>query len=376
MNLLFVLEYYPPHIGGVEIVFKNLCQGLACRGHTVTVVTSRLAGTKSFEIVDGVIIHRVRVPQMGTRYWFTFLSIPQVIKYARRADIVHTTTYNGAIPAWLASKLFRKRCIITVHEILGGMWQNFPGISGFSAKLHQLFERLIVSLPFDGFVSVSEYTKGSLKHLGVSDMKITVVYNGIDQSLFNPTRVNNNKVRQQLNLKDEFIYIYYGRPGISKGVRYLIQAVPLISKQISRAKLILLLANEPKSGYKNIKNMIKELNIEKDIILLGSVPRAELPYYIAASDCVVVPSLSEGFGFTAAEACAMGKPVVASNVASLPEVVSGKYILVEPRNPEAIAEGIRKIYRGEIKSSPKKLFSWEDCIDRYLNVYQEVLDGK
>jgi len=57
------------------------------------------------------------------------------------------------------------------------------------------------------------------------------------------------------------------------------------------------------------------------------VSRSELPSYIAASDCIVVPSLSEGFGFAAAESCAMGKLIVASNVASLPEVVSGKFYL-------------------------------------------------
>ena len=58
--------------------------------------------------------------------------------------------------------------------------------------------------------------------------------------------------------------------------------------------------------------------------------RSELQSYIAASDCIVVPSLSESFGFAAAEACAMGKPIVASNVASLPEVVSARFILIEP----------------------------------------------
>jgi glycosyltransferase involved in cell wall biosynthesis len=376
MNVLFVLEYYPPHIGGVETVFKNLCQGLAQREHKVTVITSKLKGAKSFEVDNGVIIHRVRVPQRGARYWFTFLSIPLVLRYARKAEIIHTTTYNGAIPAWLASKLFNRKCIITVHEILGVMWQAFQGISSLSARLHRLFERLIISLSFNKFVSVSEYTKGSLKHLGVSDKKTTVIYNGIDQGLFNPNKMGNNKVRQQLNLEKEFIYIYYGRPGISKGVKYLVQAVPLILRQIPNAKLILLLAKEPEAGYGSIKKLIKELDIEKDVLLLDPVLRGELPYYIAASDCVVVPSLSEGFGFTAAEACAMEKPVVASNVASLPEIVSGKYILVEPGNPHAIADGIVRVYKNELEETSKKIFSWEDCVDRYLSVYQEVLDGK
>ncbi len=372
MNVLFVLEYYPPHIGGVEVVFRNLCEGLAQRGHSLTVITCRLPGTKAFEVLNSVTIHRVRVPQKGARYWFTFLSIPQVLKCARGADLVHTTTYNGAFPAWLASKLLRKRSIITVHEVLGSLWKDLTGMSSLSAKLHQLLEKLIVSLSFDRFVSVSEYTKESLCKFHVGSEKITVVHNGIDQELFSPTGLSNNRVRQQLSLEDKFAYMYYGRPGISKGVEYLIEAVPLISQRIPDSKLMLVLANDPKDRYENIKKMIQDLNVKDKVILLDPVPRNELPGYIAASDCVVVPSLSEGFGFTAAEACAMGKPVVAANVGSLPEVVSGRYVLVEPANAKAIAEGVEMIHKGEVEDKGDKTFSWDQCVQEYLDVYQQL----
>ena len=91
--------------------------------------------------------------------------------------------------------------------------------------------------------------------------------------------------------------------------------------------------------------MISDLHIEDQIILLKPVPRSELPNYIAAADCIVIPSLSEGFGLTAAEACAMRKPVVASKVGSLPEIISGQYVLIEPKNSEAIADGVGKYSR-------------------------------
>ena len=70
----------------------------------------------------------------------------------------------------------------------------------------------------------------------------------------------------------------------------------------------------------------------------------------------------------------MGKPVVATDVASLPEVVSGKYVLVEPRNPEAIAEGVEKVYKGAVEDKGKKVFSWDECVRGYLRVYQGVLE--
>ena len=86
MKILFVLENYLPHIGGVEIVFKNLSEGLVSRGHNVSIVTHRLKGTKRFEIIKGVKIHRINC--FHSRYWFTFLSIPLVLKLARKSEVI------------------------------------------------------------------------------------------------------------------------------------------------------------------------------------------------------------------------------------------------------------------------------------------------
>lgn len=373
MRVLFILEYYSPHIGGLEVLFKNLCEGLAVRGHDITVVTLKLPGTEAFEIINGVKVHRVKVPQRGARYWFTFLSIPRVFQLAKKADLIHTTTYNGAFPAWLTSKLRGKKCLITVLEIFGSQWVDSADMSWLAAKLHQLLEYLVIVLPFDRHISISHYTSKCLNDFGIARDKTGAIYCGIDYDLFNPAKADGKAVRRKLNLDGEFIYMYYGRPGISKGVEYLVQAVPLIKQAISDSKLLILLAHDPKDRYENIKRMIKNLNIEDSIILLAPVPRDELPSYIAASDCVVVPSLSEGFGFAAAEACAMDKPVVASNVASLPEVVSGKYILVEPRDPEAIAKAVASVYNSELSGGSKKIFSWDACVDSYVKVYNNLI---
>ncbi len=372
MKVLFVLEYYHPHIGGAEVLFTNLCERLAAEGHDITVVTARLPDTLDFEKINEVKVHRVKTPHIGARYWFTFLSIPKVFKLARCADLIHTTTYNGAFPAWLAARLISRKCIITVLEIFGARWKDFSQMSWLVVKLHQLLERLIIVLPFNRYISISQYTAKCLAMLGINPRKIQVIYCGIDYMLFNHEKADGIAIRRKLNLRRDFTYLYYGRPGISKGVEYLVQAVPLITQEIPGSKLILILADDPKDRYENIRRMIKDLNIVDSIILLAPVPRNELPSYIAAADCVVVPSLSEGFGFTAAEACAMGKPVVASNVASLPEVVSGKYILIKPRAPKAIAKGVESVYNNELKDSGKRTFSWAECVDKYTKVYNEL----
>jgi D-inositol-3-phosphate glycosyltransferase len=372
MKVLFVLENYFPFIGGAEVLFKNLCEGLVGKGHQVTVITSSLPQAPYNEMVNGVEVLRVQTPRKGSRYWFTLLAIPSSIRIVKKFDIVQTTTYNGAFPAWLAARLAGKKCLITVHEVIGSDWKDMQGMNWLTAWLHRFLEWLIVALPFDRYVTVSQYTAKRVEKYGIRPQRISVAYNGINYDQFDMSKADRPAIREMLNLSDKFVYMYFGRPGISKGVEYLIAAAPLISREIPNSRLLLLLGKEPAEGYKKMLSLIKEMQIEELVILHDPVPRIELPGYIAAADCVVVPSLSEGFGFTAAEACAMEVPVVASNVGSLPEIVSGKYMLIEPRNTQAIADAVVEVYNNRAKAKARKVFTWNSCVDKYESLYSEI----
>ena len=373
MKVLFVLENYFPFIGGAEVLFKNLCEGLVEKGHQVTVITSSLPQAPYNEMVNGVEVLRVQTPRKGSRYWFTLLAIPSSIRIVKKFDIVQTTTYNGAFPAWLAARLAGKKCFITVHEVIGSDWKDMQGMNWLTAWLHRFLEWLIVALPFDRYVTVSQYTAKRVEKYGIRPQRISVAYNGINYDQFDMSKADRPAIREMLNLSDKFVYMYFGRPGISKGVEYLIAAAPLISREIPNSRLLLLLGKEPAEGYKKMLSLIKEMQIEELVILHDPVPRIELPGYIAAADCVVVPSLSEGFGFTAAEACAMEVPIVASNVGSLPEIVSGRYMLIEPRNTQAIADAVVEVYNNRAKANARKVFTWNSCVDKYESLYNEIV---
>ena len=373
LTICFILEYYYPHVGGGEILFQELAEGLVKEGHQCDVVTCRIPGTKRFEVVNGVHIHRVRVPRFADRYWFTFMSIPLAWRIAKRADIIHTMSYNGAFPAWLVARLQKKPVIISFLEVLGEKWMelgfNFP-----AAFLCRLIENMILYLPYDGYSCNSKSNMNGLTDWGINSKKIYLAYPGIDNQLFTQKADDEaQKIRRKLGIKDStFLYGYYGRPGMVKGTEYLVRAVPLIEKEIPDSKLLLILAKDPSTKYREIVNLIKTLNLD-NVIVHNSIPREMLPYYIQATDCVVVPSLSEGFGFTCVEACTMGKPVVASNVGSLPEVIFGRYALVASGDPEALADGVVKIFRGEHETGEKKVYSWENTVQKNLKAYYEII---
>lgn len=373
MKILLVTEYYYPHIGGAETLFTRLSEFLVKKNHRATVVTIKVNNNyPDKETINEVDIIRIKCPQIMQRYAFIFLAIPTLLKLTRDADIIQTTTYAAAFPAWLCAKIFHKKVFLIVHEVFHNMWRRLPSLNFFSKELYRLFEKFIITLPFDKYICVSRYTQNCLKLLGKKDANLELIYNGIDYEFWNPEKYNKNIIRGKNNLTDEFIYLYYGRPGVSKGIEYLIQAVPEISKKIPNAKLMLIMSNDPEKRYNYILKIIKELNIEKNIILINSVAFNSLPDYLLSADCIVVPSLSEGFGYTVAESCALKKNIVACDTGSIPEIISGNYVLAKPGNPAAIAAGVQKIYEKKFDDQVniEKKFTLDDSIEKYLELYK------
>lgn len=374
MKILLVYEFYTPHVGGGEIALQHLAEGLASHGHQVDLVTSRLPQTSAEENLNGVRIHRVSVPSWAARYWFIVCSFKSIFKLAKTAEVIHTFTYTAVLPAWLAATLRRRPKILTVHEYWGELWQQFSGLPRWSAWLHRKFERALFFLRFDHTLAVSNFTTQRLLKLGLSHHTLSVIHQGIDQDIFHAPDVNIiQNLRRQLSVGDStFVYLFFGRPGLSKGVEFLLQAVPAITQQIPDSQLWMILAKEPADQYAKMLKVIDRLGIQTQVRLITPVPRAELPTYIAAAQAVVVPSLSEGFGFSVAESCSVGTPVVASRVGSIPEVVSGKFVLIEPAQASEIARGVFAVSQGQVTQTAPKTFSWEATIKAHEDVYRQL----
>ncbi|MBI2549606.1 glycosyltransferase family 4 protein [Candidatus Woesearchaeota archaeon] len=376
MNILFVIENYLPHIGGVEVVFRNLAEGLVRKGHTATIITHRMKGAASEETINGVKVKRISC--LGSRYLFTFLSIPAAISAARKADLVHTTTFNGFFPAWIAAKINRKPLVATIHEVWIGKWREYTDFGFLKSPLHDFIERLIYWLPFvDKYVAVSNSTRKQLLRIGKSEKKTATIYNGVDYDHFNPKKHNGEKIRKKYSLQQNYVLLVYGRPGASKGIEYAIAAMKEISQKLLAAKMLLMLSRDKQYAgkYKQLLQLISKLGLNGKITSIEPVPHSELPSYIKAADCVIVPSISEGFGYTAAEAAAMGKPIVASNTTSLPEVVSGKHILVEPKNSKEIADAVVNMFHGKCHKTKLRKFTIEENVRSYLSVYGTLVEG-
>lgn len=371
MKILFVIENYLPHVGGVEIVFKNLAEGLVKKGHSVTIVTHKLPGTPERQELGGVDI--VRVPCLDSRYLFTFAAIPAAIRQARDADIVHTTTYNGAFPAWIGARLQKKPVIITVHETWMGRWGEFTSLSPLRAMMHECLEWCVYRIPrFDRYAGVSHATARRLRD-AFPDLRkrIVAIPNGFDAGMWKkPRKKAAAQLRKDLGLEKRFVILAGGRPGASKGFEYLIDAFPLVKKRIPEAVLLLMLSRERQYAHK-----VDEFRARAPdgVVFLDPVRYDELPAWRQMADCIVIPSLNEGFGYVVLESAATGTPIVATDVGSIPEVVWGKHVLVKSKSASALAQGIVRARRGKYRKTKEKRFPWSSAVAGYERIYERLV---
>jgi len=221
----------------------------------------------------------------------------------------------------------------------------------------------------DRLVTVSAALKTELLRRGYSESKIGVIYNGVDETIFHP--LDQLESRRKLHLPPELKYLLFiGALSRRKGIDLLLSAY----KKINRLDLKLILIGQGNDKYL-IDEFIKEYALSDRILLPGTIPHIQLPVWYAAADVIVLPSLAEGVPNVILEAQAMGKPVVASAVGGIPEIIiEGKNgNLCQPGDLESLIQGLVKALSGSQESKPEQIFTWQDNSRSYLQIFQEIV---
>jgi glycosyltransferase involved in cell wall biosynthesis len=142
--------------------------------------------------------------------------------------------------------------------------------------------------------------------------------------------------------------------------------------------LELLFVGPEKRGGAEVRREVRRLGLERRIRFLGHVPREELAALYRGAACLVFPSRYEGFGLPVLESMACGTPVVASTAGPIPEVAGGAAVLIPPRDPVALAEGIERALaeRDRLRAlglERSRQFTWKATARRTAAVYEELL---
>ena len=242
-----------------------------------------------------------------------FTSFSRVLKLKKllkelKPDIIHV---RSRVPAWLvhfANKSLKIKVVSTVH--------GFNSVGFYSSIMQKADAVICVSN------SIKEYIQ---KHYNTNENKITVIPRGIDLELFNPKNIDNSFIenfKKEFNLENKFIISSVGRVTQLKDYETFIKAILIVKNEIPNvAALIVGGVRSDKEDYLNsLKKLIKELNLEKNIIFTGSQSKIEQIY--ALSDVVISSSKKpESFGRAVAEAICMNKPVIATNHGGVKDII-------------------------------------------------------
>jgi glycosyltransferase involved in cell wall biosynthesis len=179
------------------------------------------------------------------------------------------------------------------------------------------------------------------------------------------------------DLRKEPSILHVGHCGFYKNIESVLRAIPLVERRLGRPVRFRKVGGRFTAAQ---EELIASLRIGSSIDHLGMLPEDELARTYSDSDVLLMPSLHEGFGLPVLEAMASGVPVVASNRGSLPEVVGGAGLLVEPEDIEAIADAVVRILadpllRRELAArgiDRARQFTWDRTARATLDVYRAV----
>ena len=284
-------------------------------------------------------------------------------------DVVHTTSPMSRIPA-----SYRGKTIVTINNVAA--YKTPDAFPKLSVMKHKTMLNFMVSKA-NKVIAVSQSIKKDLKDaLNCPEEKVSVIYSGFDKRFSENQSAQKEKVMQKFGLENKKYILFLGTLEPAKNISRLLEAFKIFKEKGQDYKLVL----AGKNGWLSAeyRQMVKDLEIENDVVFTGYVVGDEIGSLFAGADFFILPSLYEGFGTTVLEAFASGTPAIVSNVSSIPEIAGDAAEFVNPLDAQNIAdamlklagdENLKQVLRGKGKKQVEN-FNWEKCARETLEVYK------
>ena len=343
MRVGLVNTFFPPYRGGAETYTLNVAENLAKMGHQVEIVCARSQNGETWD--DAIKPHpRIQVHRLEASLWLYGTPIlPHLFSKLMRleVDLLHVNfpnPYNALVGAYI-SKIRGLPSVLTWHNDLPRVTRG----AGILVRVHDCAVSPFYLNFYRRIVATTEIYYHSSRLISRFKDRVRVIHNGVDCRRFNPKN-DGGPIRAKHGLEQRRIILFVGalkRWHRYKGVDILIRAFRHIAARAKDALLLIIGEGELRPYYEQLR---VGLDLVDRVLFVGDVSDEELPQYYAAADLLVLPSIdrSEGFGLVLLEANASGKPVVASKVGGIPEVVRDGYngLLVDHLDVDGLAEAV------------------------------------
>lgn len=373
---------YPPNVyGGAGVHVKNLARELA----QVMDVDVRCFGDQNHS--EG----RLRVK--GYQAWQrmgecrerkfdsalgTFSTDLSIVRDHIDADVVHSHTWYAAMAGYMAKMLYDVPYVATVHSLEPlRPWKEEQ--LGRSYHLTAWIERMALEAA-DRVVAVSSQSKGEIvANFNIPPERVAVIHNGIDLKTWKPSP--SEATRQAYGIDGDYI-LFVGRASRQKGMEHLLEAM----KHVNPGVRLVCCTSAPDTPQlqQEIAAKVKET---PRCLWINTLLREE-QYIELYSHCAVFacPSVYEPFGIINLEAMACERPVVASAVGGIPEVVVPGItgLLVPPADPSALAGALNAVLGDRATARQMGLagrrrveehFSWTSIAAKTRQMYEELVTG-
>jgi len=377
---------------GITQVVHQQTRTLVKKGYDVTVYTSNaldLHGGKGSKIndsvkyVDGV---KVRYFPYILRYgtmFFTPSMFNSIRDEVKEFDVIHihdARCFQSAVTAYY-SQVYNVPIVYQPH----GSFKSYSH-GGFLRFLSRGFiDKLYAERIFrkaNRIIALNQTEAALYRSMGMREEKIEIIPNGIDLTEYSDLPLRGSfKEKYNIPLETPLI-LYLGRIHKIKGINILVKAFAKVIEKVDNVKLVIV---GPDDGYlEEIQVLINNLEIEKNILITGPLyGKEKLEAYVDA-DVYVLPSIYETFPMSVLEAYSCGKPVIASRVGGLKDLVIDGVtgLLFESENNEQLVESLLSILNNNARAEKmgakgiefvEENFTIEKVVDRLEDIYTEAV---
>lgn len=384
-SVLHISWEYPPHVvGGLGRAVTSIARKMAARTSTC-VLSIGLPGRVRDEESDGLRVMRVDpflLKSTGLVSWvyaFNMLMVAKVLSRGLKPAIVHAHDWLGAPAAVALKHLLKVPLVATMHATEYGRSRGSIA-TPMQQQIHYWEWRLTYEA-WRVFVCSNSMKGEVVAAFSLPTDKVIILPNGIDLEDFDAQQPGPGD-RERYALPWEKIVFFAGRHVYDKGVDVLIEAARIVLSRRWDAKFVVA-GDGPMRAH--LEWMARSYGLGQKVLFTGRLSDHELYRVMKLADVVVIPSRYEPFGIVALEAMAAAKPVVASRVGGLAEVVEDGVtgLLVPPEDPNALAAAIESLLdelsRAEGmglngRRRVEELYRWGSIVRYLLYVYQKVLE--